>query len=226
VTTPTPPDGSALRDPRQAPPFLPPPAEIRPAASWPGKRKRLAPWHIAVLAMGVPVIAFFTCIGAYTFTTHVFRAAGPAAATTRAAQDPKAHDPKAHDPEPSRPAYDLAGFQAVIKGPEEHAFVSALSRLRADDRTYNFAAAVSDAPSLVSAASAWLAVLGPANPPPAWQGEKVAYMRAAILAWRAAKATQGGLTSANLGLLQKGQALTAQAQAALARAPVNAPRGS
>jgi hypothetical protein len=221
VTTPTPPDGSALRNPRQAPPFLPPPAEIRAAASWPAKRKKLAPWHIAVLAMGVPVIAFFTCIGAYTFTTHVFRAAGVAAATDRAAPDPKAHDP-----EPSRPAYDLAGFQAVIKGGEEQAFVSALGRLRADDRMYNFAAAVSDAPGLVSAANAWLAALGPANPPPAWQGEKVAYIRAAILARRAAKATEGGLTSANLGLLQKGQALTAQAQAALARAPGNAPRGS
>jgi len=225
-----------LRDPRRAPPFLPPPAEIRPPASWPAKRRKLAPWHVTVLAIGVPIIAFFTCIGAYTFTTHAFRVAGPAAATARAAQGPKAQDPKAqgpkaqgpkaHDPDPSRPAYDLAGFQAVIKGPEEQAFVSVLRRLRADDRTYNFAAAVSDAPSLVSAANAWLAALEPANPPPAWQGEKVAYMRAVILARRAGKATQGGLTSANLGLLQKGQALTAQAQAALARAPGNAPRGS
>jgi hypothetical protein len=176
---------------------------------------------MAVLATGVPIVAFFTCIGAYTFTTHVFRAAPTAAVTAKVT-----HEPKAHDPGPARPAYDLGGFQSVIKGPEERAFVSALGRLRADDRTYNFAAAVSDAPSLVSAANAWLAALKPTDPPPAWQGEKVAYIRAVTLARRAAKATQGGLTSANLGLLRRGQALAAQAQAELAQAPGNAPRGS
>lgn len=68
MATPTPSDGSS----QLAPAFLPPPAEIPPAVPRSPKREKLSPWQLAALIIGIPVIAFFAAIGAYTSTKFVF----------------------------------------------------------------------------------------------------------------------------------------------------------
>jgi hypothetical protein len=192
MATPTPSDGS----PQLAPAFLPPPAAITSAARWPPKRKKLSPWQLAALIIGVPVIAFFTAIGAYTSTKFVFH-------------DPPARLPTApshtpHSLRPSTPTYDLAGYRSAIGGPEEQAFASALSRLRYDLTHPDFMAAADDAPKLIAAANAWLSLLDQTNPPPAYHPGKLAYMQAATVGLRAGETTEQGLRSANLAQLQKG----------------------
>ena len=210
MATPTPPDGS----PQLAPAFLPPPAEITPAARWPPKSRKLSPWHLATLVIVVPVIAFFSAIGAYTSTNFVFR-------------DPPVHTPAApsrtpHSPGPSAPAYDLAGYRSAIGGPEEQAFASALSRLRYDLTHPDFMAAAGDAPRLIAAANAWLSLLDQTNPPPAYRPGKLAYMQAATVGLRAGGTTEQGLRSANLAELQKGANQAARGKRLLSLALANA----
>jgi hypothetical protein len=192
MATPTPSDGS----PQLAPAFLPPPAEITSAARWPPKRKKLSPWQLAALITGVPVIAFFTAIGAYTSTKFVFRDPPP--------RLPAALSHTPHSPRPSTPTYDLADYRSAIDGPEEQAFASALSRLRYDLTHPDFMAAAGDAPKLIAAANAWLSLLDQTNPPPAYHPGKLAYMQAATVGLRAGETTEQGLRSANLAQLQKG----------------------
>jgi hypothetical protein len=210
MATPTPPDGS----PHLAPAFLPPPPEIAPAVRMPPQRKKLSPWQLATLIMGVPVIAFFAAVGAYTSTTFVFRdpPARPLAAPS--------HTP--HSPTPSTPAYDLAGYRSAIGGPEEQAFASALSRLRYDLTHPDFMAAAGDAPSLIAAANAWLSLLDQTNPPPAYRPGKLAYMQAATVGLRAGETTELGLRSANLAQLQKGANQAARGKRLLSLALANA----
>jgi hypothetical protein len=210
MATPTPPDGS----PQLAPAFLPPPAEITPAARMPPQRTKLSPWQLAALIIGVPVIAFCAAIGAYTSTTFVFR-------------DPPARLPAApshtpHSPTPSAPAYDLAGYRSAIGGPEEQAFASALSRLRYDLTHPDFMAAAGDAPRLIAAASAWLSLLDQTNPPPAYRPGKLAYMQTATVGLRAGETTEQGLRSANLAQLQKGANQAARGKRLLSLALANA----
>src|SRR5262245_28623257 len=164
MATPTPPDGS----PHLAPAFLPPPAEIT-SARWPPKRKKPSPWQLAVLIIGIPVIAFFAAIGAYTSTKFVFR--DPPAQLSAAPPHTQ------HSPRPSTPTYDLAGYRSAIGGPEEQAFASALSRLRYDLTHPDFMAATGDAPKLIAAANGWLSLLDQTNPPPAYRPGKLAYMQ-------------------------------------------------
>jgi hypothetical protein len=210
MATPTPPDGS----PQLAPAFLPPPAEITPAARWPPKRNKLSPWHLAALIVGVPVIAFFAAIGAYTSTKFVFR--------DPPGQLPAAPSHTPHSPRPSTPAYSLAGYRSAIGGPEEQAFASALSRLRYDLTHPDFIAAAGDAPRLIAAASAWLSLLGQTNPPPAYRPGKLAYMQAATVGLRAGETTEQGLRSANLAQLQKGANQAARGKRLLSLALANA----
>jgi len=210
MATPTPPDGS----PQLAPAFLPPPAEIPPAARMPPQRKKLSPWQLAALIIGVPVIAFCAAVGAYTSTTFVFR-------------DPPARLPAApshtpHSPTPSAPAYDLAGYRSAIGGPEAQAFASALSRLRYDLTHPDFMAAAGDAPRLIAAASAWLSLLDQTTPPPAYRPGKLAYMQAATVGLRAGETTEQGLRSANLAQLQKGANQAARGKRLLSLALANA----
>jgi len=210
MATPTPPDGS----PQLAPAFLPPPAEITSAARWPPKRKKLSPWQLAALIIGVPAIAFFTAIGAYTSTKFVVRdpPARPSAAPS--------HTP--HSPKPSTPTYDLAGYRSAIGGPEEQAFASALSRLRYDLTHPDFIAAAGDAPGLIAAANAWLSLLDQTNPPPVYRPGKLAYMQAATVGLRAGETTEQGLRSANLAQLQKGANQAAKGKRLLSLALANA----
>jgi hypothetical protein len=185
--------------------------------------KRLPWWQYALLSLAALIFIPLAMIGANTVAHHYI---DPplTAATIQHTHKPtnNTHTPKAAP----TPTYDLAGFQSALNGPEAQAFTAALHKLRADDRRYNFAAGVPDAASLINAADSWLSQLQQTKPPPAYLAERVAYVRAIALGKWAAQATQTGLTSANLGLLQKGQALAAQAASALASAPGNAPRGS
>jgi hypothetical protein len=210
MATPTPPDGS----PQLAPAFLPPPAEIASAGRWPPKRKKLSPWQLAALITGVPVIAFFAAIGAYTSTKFVFR--------DPSAQAPAVPSHKPHSPKPSTPAYNLAGYRSAIGGPEEQAFASALSRLRYDLTHPDFMAAAGDAPRLIAAANVWLALLGQTNPPPAYRPGKLAHMQAATVGLRAGETTEQGLRSANLAQLQKGANQAARGKRLLSLALANA----
>jgi hypothetical protein len=210
MATPTPPGGG----PQPAPAFLPPPAEITSAVRWPPKRRKLGAWQLATLVIGVPVIAFFAAVGAYTSTKFVFR-------------DPPAHMQAAmsrtpHSLRPSAPAYDLAGYRSAVGGPEEQAFASAISRLRYDLTHPDFMAAAGDAPRLIAAASAWLSILDQTNPPPAYRPGKLAYMQAATVGLRAGETTEQGLRSANLAQLQKGANQAARGKRLLSLALANA----
>jgi hypothetical protein len=210
MATPTPPDGS----PQLASAFLPPPAEIASAARWPPQRKKLSPWQLAVLIIGVPLIALLAAIGAYTSTKFVFRdpPARPSASPSHTPSSPK----------PLTPTYDLAGYRSAIGGPEEQAFASALSRLRYDLTHPDFMAAAGDAPRLIAAANAWLSLLDQTNPPPAYRPGKLAYMQAATVGLRAGDTTEQGLRSANLAQLQKGANQAARGNRLLSLALANA----
>jgi len=210
MATPTPPDGSQ----QLASAFLPPPAEIAAAARWPPQRKKLSPWQLAVLIIGVPLIAFFAAIGAYTSTKFVFRDP-PAHLSTSPSHTPSS-------PKPSTPTYDLASYRSAIGGPEEQAFASALSRLRYDLTHPDFVATAGDAPRLIAAANAWLSLLDQTNPPPAYRPGKLAYMQAATVGLRAGETTEQGLRSANLAQLQKGANQAARGKRLLSLALANA----
>jgi hypothetical protein len=210
MATPTPPDGS----PQLAPAFLPPPAEITSAARRSPPGKKLSPWQLAALIIGVPAIAFFTTVGAYASTTFVFR--------DPPAQPSAAPSPTPHSAPPATPAYDLAGYRSAIGGSEEQAFASALSRLRYDLTHPDFMAAAGDAPRLIAAASAWLSLLDQTNPPPAYRPGKLAYMQAATVGLRAGQTTEQGLGSANLAQLQKGANQAARGKRLLSLALANA----
>lgn len=197
-----------------------PPVDVS-SAPWPDKPKKLAPWHVATLIVGVPIIAFLSCVGANTVAHHfIDTPAVKASATAAHRQTPKPHHTK-----PPAPAYNLAGYQAAISGTEEQSLVTALNRFRADIRRLDFQSVTTDSLTLTGAANAWLAVLRNTNPPPAYQGQKLTYLMAAILARRAATTTQGAISSANLASLQKGLALANKARAALAQAAASAAQG-
>jgi len=202
---------------QQEPLFLLPP---QPTPQKP-ERKKLAPWHWAVLVVGVPVIAFLSCVGANS-VAHWWIGDTSAAHASAVAS----HEPAPHKSKPPKPAYDLAGYQSALTGPHEHTFASALYALRTDDRTSDFAAAVTDAPRLINAANAWLTVLSKTSPPPAYQPSKLAYMQAVTVARNAARSTQAGLRTTNLALLQRGTAQANRARSMLSQAPALGPRGS
>ena len=189
--------------------------EARERQEWPKpKRPGWARWHYLVMAVFGPMMLALVMIGANTVAHH-FAGRAPAPAVTAMAK-----------PAPTVPGHDLAGYQAAITGTEEHAFVSALGQLRADDKAYNFAAAVTDAPKLIVTASAWLAVLSRTDPPPAYRPARLTYLSAATWARRAARTTLDALQTSNFALLTKGQQLAGKAARVLSRAPALAPRGS
>ena len=186
------------------------------------ERRRLAPWHIAALIAGVPLVLFLSGVGANAIADHFVStsAATPAATVTHHKARPAAK------PTPTAPQYNLAGYQAAISGTEEQALVTALNRFRSDIRQLQFQTVATDSLTLTGAANTWLATLRHTTPPPANQGQKLTYMMAAILARRAATTTQGAISSANLASLQRGLALANQARAALARAIASAPQAT
>lgn len=205
--------------PQLVPPFLPP-VEV-PAAPHP--KRRYPPWLPWLAIALAPVIAICTAAGAYTMAKAVVRSSAPRVSATNTAHTQAA---KAPHTDPPRPAYDLAGYQAAISGPQEQAFIAALDQFRADSKRYKFQTLTTDSLSLTTAATAWLSALRATSPPPGYQASKLNYMMAATLANRAATQTQGGIASANLTALQKGAALATQAKQALSRATQAAPQGS
>lgn len=201
---------------------MPPEAPEAPARQeWPKpKRPGWAWWHYVVMAVFGPMVLALVVIGADTAAHHF---TGGAATPAVAKPAPR---PAAHRPQPAVPGGDLAGYHAAITGTREQAFVSALGQLRADDKAYDFAAAVTDAPKLIVTASAWLAVLSHTSPPPAYRPARLTYMSAATWARRAARTTLEALQTSNFALLTKGQQLAGKAARVLSRAPALAPRAS
>lgn len=106
-------------------------------------KKKLAGWHITVLAIGVPVIAFLSCVGG-NMVAH-WALSNPPAAKAAAT-----HKLTPHKSKPAPPKYDFARYQSAITGPEENAFAPALWKLRTEIGKANYAAAVDDAPKLVA----------------------------------------------------------------------------
>ncbi len=205
--------------PQLAPSFLPPvevPVVLQPKRNHPP----WLPWLVIALA---PIVAVCTAVGAYTMAQAVLTASHPRVAATETAHTQAA---KPHHTDPPKPAYNLAGYQTAISGPEEQAFIAALDQFRADSKRYKFQTLTTDSLSLTGAANSWLTVLRRTSPPPSYQASKLDYMMAATLANRAATKTQGGIASANLIALAQGAALASQAKAALARAAAAAPHGS
>lgn len=192
--------------------LLPPPPGPGP------ERKKLAQWHIAVLIVGVPILAFLSCVGANTVAHHFIDAPAVKASDTAATHKAKA-SPR---PTATGPHYDLAGYREVLNGTQAQAFIDALGKLRSDAVRSNFTSAVSDAPRLIQTADTWLAMLRKTNPPPSYGAGKVQYLTATIMARRAARTIQQGLQTVNLGLLQRGSQQIAKARWLLHRA--NAPQ--
>jgi hypothetical protein len=201
----------------------PEPPEPSDRQEWPEpKRPGRAWWHYLAMAVFGPMTLVLVVIGADTAAHHFTGGVAAPAVTAMAKPAPK----PAHRPRPTAAGHDLASYQAAITGTEEQAFVSALGQLRADDKAYDFAAAVTDAPKLIVTASAWLAVLSHTSPPPAYRPAKLTYMSAATWARRAARTTLDALQTSNFALLTKGQQLAGKATRVLSRAPALAPRGS
>jgi hypothetical protein len=205
------------------PPFLPP-AELPAVQLWHPKKpqRKLTAWHIVALALGVPVIATFTAIGAYTSATWVFN--DPPAVSNLATAKPT--PTPTHHTQPPTPTYDLAGYKAAVSGSDEQTFVTALDRFRSDIKRLRFQTVSADALTLSGAANTYLAALRKTNPPPAYGAAKLANITAAVYARRAAATIQGAISSANLASLQTGLAQANKARAALAQAVASMPRGS
>jgi hypothetical protein len=197
--------------PVQEPLFLLPPPAPKP------ERKKLAGWHIAVLAVGVPIIVALTCIGANT-VAHWWIGNPPMAHASAKASHTAT-------PKPT-PSYDLAGYRAAITGPAKLAFASALDAMLNDLSHLDTSAAGVDAPRLTGAAHTWLTALRATNPPPGYRSGKLANMRAESLGRRAASAVHSGLTTSNIGLLQRGYDLASRASEALNHASATEPHGS
>jgi hypothetical protein len=217
VSTPLPPEPPA-------PPAAPEALGVPGRQEWPKpKRPGWAWWHYLVMAVFGPMVLALVVIGADTAAHHFTGGVPAPALTTMAEPAPK---PVANKPQPTVPGHDLTSYRAAIAGTEEQAFVSALGQLRADDKAYDFAAAITDAPKVIVTASAWLAVLSHTNPPPAYRPAKLTYMSAATWARRGARTTLDALQTSNFALLAKGQQLAAKAARVLSRAPAPAPGGS
>ena len=205
--------------PQFAPPFLPP-VEV-PAAPHP--RHRYPPWLPWLAIDLAPVVAICTAVGAYTMAKAVVRSSAPRVVATNTAHTQAA---KPRHTDPPKPAYDLAGYQTAISGPQEQAFLAALNQFRADSKRYKFQSLTTDSLSLTTTATSWMSALRATTPPPSYQASKLNYMMAATLANRAATQTQSGIASSSLSALQKGAALATQAKQALSRAGQTAPQGS
>jgi hypothetical protein len=192
---------------------------FRPAKQEPPKpaKRKLVWWHVAIYVVGVPILAFLSCVGANT-VVHWWIKDRPAAQTA-ATGKPTPH-------KPAGPRYNLAGYHSAITGPEEQAFASALWKLRADIRRPDYTAAATDAPRLMAAAGSWLSLLRPTNPPPSYGPQKLTYLQAAAMARRAGGTIQQALNTENLQLLQRGADQAARARFLLSHAAAQAPHGS
>jgi hypothetical protein len=203
-------------NPQQEPLFTlaPPPASPKP------ERNKLRPWHIAVLIVGIPIIAFLSCVGANA-VAHWFIGDTPAAH----AETTATHKPKPHNSNPAAPRYNLPGYRSAISGPVEKAFASALWAVRSDIKRPDYSAASTDAPRLIAAANSWLSLLKPANPPPTYGPQKLTYIQAATLAGKAGETTQQALNAGDLTQLQRGADQAKRAQWLLSHATAQGPHG-
>lgn len=174
-----------------------------------------------MLAIGVPILAFLSCVGANTVAHWYIDAQPTAQASTTAT-----HKPKPHKTTPAAPKYNLPGYQSAISGPVEKAFASALWAVRADIKRPDYTAAATDAPRLIASANSWLSLLRPANPPPTYGPQKLTYMQAATMARKAGGTVQQALDTGNLTLLQTGADKAKRAQWLLSHAAAQGPRGS
>jgi hypothetical protein len=208
----------------------PPTAKFRPpelpaVQLWHPKKpqRKLRGWHIAILVIGVPIIASLTAIGAYTLTGWAFKDPPSVIHLATAKPTPK---PTNKQHKPPKPAYDLAGYKATVDGSDEQTFVTALNRFRRDIRALQFQTVTSDAVTLSNAASTYLADVRATNPPPGYQAAKLANITAAIYARRAAAIIQGAISTSNLNALHTGLAEANKAKTALSQAIASTPKGS
>jgi hypothetical protein len=199
------------------------PAELdslfRPRSTPAPPRKKYSRWHVATLIIGVPVIAFLSCVGANTVVNWWLVDAPAAQASATATQKAKADKPKA-------PAYNLPGFRSAITGTEKQALASALWAVRSDIRRPDYPAALTDTPRLITAANEFLSLVRSTNPPPSYGPEKLGYIQAGLAARKAGTEALEALQTANLGLLQKAADEAARARWLLSHASASAPRGS
>jgi hypothetical protein len=205
------------------PPFLPP-AEQPAVQLWHPKKpeRKLKAWHIVVLAIGVPIVASLTAIGAYTTASWAFNDPPSVIKLATAKPTPTA----THPTQPPTPQYDLAGFKATVDGSDEQAFVTALNRFRTDIRRLKFQTVATDALALSGAANTYLVDLRKTSPPPAYGPAKLANITSAIYARRAAAIIQGAISTSNLNALHTGLAEANKAKAALSQAIAAMPHGS
>jgi hypothetical protein len=194
---------------------------FRPQVSPMPPKRKLARWHLATLIVGVPLLAFLSCVGANTVVNWWLVDAPTVHASATAT-----HKAKAHKTAPAAPAYDLPGYRSAISGQVEKAFASALWAVRADIKRPDYSAASTDAPRLVAAANSWLSLLRPTNPPPSVGPQKLTYMQAATLARKAGETTQRALNGGDLALLQRGADQAKRAQWLLSHASASGPHGS
>jgi len=174
-------------------------------------------WHWAVVVVGGPLIAYLVAVGAWTNATWIqgglssHASPAPAASSLPTAGPAKPDAPKAAP----APTYDLAGYLAAIRGPEEHAFASALYAMRAAMGKQSFSRETADAPQLVAAATIWAGVLRNLNPPPSYQPALASYRLAATLGAQAGRVTLRGIGGQDLRKLARAAQLAARAQWAL-----------
>ena len=212
------------------PPFVPPPGELPSVQLWQPKppQRKYPPW-VPWLALALsPVILICTAVGAFTIASWAVNGAASNASHTRPAATTEARTQtvKPHKTKPTVPAYDLAGYKAVVTGSDEQTYVVALDRFRHDIRGLQFQTVKSDSLTLSGAANAYLTDLRKTNPPPAYQAAKLANVTSAVYARRAAATIQSAISSANLASLQTGLAQANKAKAALAQAVAAMPKGS
>jgi len=174
----------------------------------------------AIITIGVIILIPVCVIGANTLTANFVHGARIMAPSKLHTQSPKP------DPAQSIPAYDLTGFRAAISGTDEQSFMAALNALRQDDKSLDLVSAVTDAPRLIAASNAWLVLLRPTNPPPAYQSTRENFIKGATIARRAGHVTLKALQTKSLALLAKGAQLAEKAEALVFGAAPAIPQGS
>lgn len=170
-------------------------------------------WEVVTLITVTPVIAFFALIGVDTFVHHW---TDPHPVRTVAGSAPTPASSHKATPKPTV-TYDLDGYTKAITGHEAQAFTDAVNQMNADvgGTHSNLLAAGIDAPKLNHAATEWIDVLMPTNPPPTYRTGKQTYISAAKYARRAAWWIQAGLRSANFSKINKGTGYLSQAMSLL-----------
>jgi hypothetical protein len=90
----------------------PPPVELPAVQLWHPKKPqhKLTAWQWVALIIGVPIIALFTAIGAYTSAQWAFHDSAVVTLATATPAHTAAGKPR--HTQPPAPAYNLAGYQS------------------------------------------------------------------------------------------------------------------